>query len=89
MNRILLLALFFICQFALAAENDLPVQDATDAAQQASEPNADSTDDGSDLIAAEIEETNDAEDAEDEGSVRFIPTEQISQDLGVSFPVDI
>lgn len=89
MNRILLLALLFICQFALAAENDLPAQDDTDAAQQDSAPNSDSADDGSDLIAAEIEESNDANDAEDEGSVRFIPTEQISQDLGVSFPVDI
>lgn len=30
-------------------------------------------------------------DAEEEidGNARFIPTEQVSQDLGVSFPVDI
>lgn len=29
------------------------------------------------------------EDEEDSGAGRFIPSEQISQDLGVSFPADI
>jgi len=38
-----------------------------------------------DLILADMEE--EPEDALSRG--RFIPTEQISQDLGVSFPVDI
>lgn len=36
------------------------------------------------------EEPNQADDLEEEDSPsRFIPTEQISQDLGVSFPADI
>ncbi len=30
-----------------------------------------------------------SEDSDEESSSRFIPTEEISQDLGVSFPVDI
>jgi len=29
------------------------------------------------------------EDVEEDSAVRFIPTEQLSQDLGASFPVDI
>lgn len=35
------------------------------------------------------EEDADAEESAQESRARFIPTEQISQDLGVSFPVDI
>ena len=31
----------------------------------------------------------DASDEEEQSPERFIPTEEISQDLGVSFPVDI
>ena len=34
-------------------------------------------------------ENNDDEVKEETSDSRFIPTEQISQDLGVSFPVDI
>jgi hypothetical protein len=34
-------------------------------------------------------ENNDGEVAEEESGARFIPTEEISQDFGVSFPVDI
>jgi len=34
-------------------------------------------------------ENNDDEVKEENSDSRFIPTEQISQDLGVSFPVDI
>ena len=34
-------------------------------------------------------EETDSEDGEAEGPGRFIPSEQISQDLGVSFPADI
>ncbi len=37
---------------------------------------------------AESESESATEEAEDEAS-RFVPTEQISQDLGVSFPADI
>tara|TARA_B100001996_G_C18348926_1_gene473185 strand:+ start:236 stop:517 length:282 start_codon:yes stop_codon:yes gene_type:complete len=34
-------------------------------------------------------ESGEAEGQEENSNSRFIPTEQISQDLGVSFPVDI
>ena len=41
---------------------------------------------GDDKISSE---NNDDEVKEENSDSRFIPTEQISQDLGVSFPVDI
>ena len=91
MRKILLFALLGLCQLTLAAENQLPAQDADTEAANAAPPSAESTQgnaDSEELIAAEITETNEADD-EEESSVRFIPTEQISQDLGVSFPVDI
>ncbi len=34
-------------------------------------------------------EQADGQDSEEDSPSRFIPTEQISQDLGVSFPADI
>ena len=81
MRKLLLFALLSFLQLSLAAENDPPSQ-ATD--QQDSNP--ESSIEGDDHIAAEVTETN---EAEVDSSVRFIPTEEISQDLGVSFPVDI
>jgi len=42
-----------------------------------------------DLADSGNNETNDGEVAEEESGARFIPTEEISQDFGVSFPVDI
>ena len=44
------------------------------------------------LAAAENDELilgDEAEEQEEGADSRFIPTEEISQDLGVSFPVDI
>ncbi len=44
------------------------------------------------LAAAENDELilgDEAEEQEEGANSRFIPTEEISQDLGVSFPVDI
>ena len=38
---------------------------------------------------AEAEEESTGETEENEGFERFIPTEQVSRDLGVSFPADI
>ncbi len=46
---------------------------------------ADQQQTGTDSGQADDEQT----DEEEESPSRFIPTEQISQDLGVSFPVDI
>lgn len=42
---------------------------------------------GNELILADIDEEETQDDAQ--SNRRFIPTEEISQDLGVSFPVDI
>jgi hypothetical protein len=81
MRKLLLFALLCFWQTGLGAENDPPSQ-ATD--QQDSNP--ESLLEGDELIAAEVTE---ADEDEADSSVRFIPTEQISQDLGVSFPVDI
>lgn len=89
---ILLIALSFF-QIAWAADNPVPVQNtdevsAEDAIEQTE--NIQSSDSelvpAAELILADIEKTN---EVEEETSDRFIPTEQISQDLGVSFPVDI
>ncbi len=90
----ILFSMVFLCQLSLAIEDELPAQETeplysaspqaqTDAEQ---EPEQEIFDEGSDLIAAEMTETN---EVEEETSARFIPTEEISQDLGVSFPVDI
>ena len=42
-----------------------------------------------DLAENESEVNDEGEVAEEESGARFIPTEEISQDFGVSFPVDI
>ena len=78
---------------ALAAENDPQDQVAGEAvaepelvpAETESEPIQGAVEEN-DLILADVEEDT---EAEEQTSRRFIPTEQISQDLGVSFPVDI
>jgi|TARA_B110000211_G_C13698219_1_gene386236 hypothetical protein len=88
MRKLFLFALLSFCQLAIAAENVPPPQDVDlqEAIQAESEISIESQEDGSDLVAVEI---LDANEEEEESSVRFIPTEEISQDLGVSFPVDI
>ena len=66
----------------------------------AAESSLEQTEDGSGaLVSDEIESTESSDSAtaaaatetsdEEESPGRFVPTEQISQDLGVSFPVDI
>ena len=42
-----------------------------------------------DLAENESEVNDEGDVAEEESGARFIPTEEISQDFGVSFPVDI
>jgi len=55
------------------------VEETTEIDQQAQLEQAASD---AEVIVADVAE-------EEESSARFIPTEEISQDLGVSFPVDI
>ena len=88
MRKLFLFALLSFCQFAIAAESDPPAQDVDpqEVVQTESDISIESQEDGIDLVAVEILDTN---EEEEESSVRFIPTEEISQDFGVSFPVDI
>jgi len=88
MRKLFLFALLSFCQLINAAEGDPPAQDSVlqEAAAIESGSSNEAQENGNDIIAAEILDTN---EDEDEPSVRFIPTEQISQDFGVSFPVDI
>ncbi|MDA1290033.1 MAG: hypothetical protein O3C37_04070 [Proteobacteria bacterium] len=88
MRKLFLFALLSFCKFTIAAENDPPAQyvGPQEAVQAESDSSIEPQKDGSELIAAEILDTN---EDEEESSGRFIPTEEISQDLGVSFPVDI
>lgn len=85
MRKLFLFALLSFCQLTIAAENDPPAQE-TDQLETAEAGQESSQEGDNDLIAAEISDTN---GEEEESSVRFIPTEEISQDFGVSFPVDI
>jgi len=88
MGRIILL-LILLCspQLLWAAENTTPTdaadQETEDALEEAAavQQNVDQ-----ELIVAEEDQSI---DGPEDSPGRFIPTEQISQDLGVSFPVDI
>lgn len=85
MRKLILFIFLTCCQLGIAAENDPPVQDAPQQDGSTQEQGAAQAE-GDDLVPAEVTETN---ESEEESSARFIPTEEISQDLGVSFPVDI
>ena len=94
MQKLMLVIALCFCQMILAADNGLPTQDGDDSVvEDASGGNLVTEDTESelvsedeDLVLADIEKTS---EVEEESSSRFIPTEQISQDLGVSFPIDI
>lgn len=66
-----------------AADNPAPQQEPEAVAPEQS--------DGEQLQEAGEESgaEDNTQDQEEETDARFIPTEEISQDLGVSFPVDI
>lgn len=86
-KRIMLMVLFVFASLSLIAAEPQAAEDETtsDAAGDLSiqpDEQADSEQDSEEVILSD-------EELEGEGPGRFIPTEQISQDLGVSFPVDI
>ena len=90
MRKLIFLVSIGLWQLTLSAgpmqdtdQSQVEADNSTQASPESSQSDADESDD---LIAAEITETN---EVEEESSVRFIPTEEISQDLGVSFPIDI
>jgi len=86
--------LLLLCASALATAQSSSAADqaqgaanaATSAEEQevlASDKQASQSQDSSSQDVAQVE------DEEDASAGRFIPTEQLSQDLGASFPVDI
>ena len=74
--------LFYVIA-SLAAENPLEQTEENSGALVADE--IESAENSDSATAAAATETSD----EEESPGRFVPTEQISQDLGVSFPIDI
>lgn len=76
--------------FAQSASDSDQVQDVADnaAASQQQEVVASETEEqhSQDSAGQDVAQVEDEEDA---STGRFIPTEQLSQDLGASFPVDI
>lgn len=82
-NRALLLIIAMLLSWYSLAQDD---QDQADVSAEPQPP----ANDVQDTAAAQAAATEDAlQEDEEESPGRFIPSEQISQDLGVSFPVDI
>ena len=75
--------MLFYAVASLAAESPLEQTEENSGALVSDE--IESTESSDSATAAAATETPD----EEESPGRFVPTEQISQDLGVSFPVDI
>lgn len=73
-----------------AAENQVEQAEENAEATEEASVEAEAIDGVADQAIDETTAEEAAEELEDEESPgRFVPTEQISQDLGVSFPVDI
>ena len=72
--------IFFISSLVVHAQETDLIEDDQSAAIESLEVNPAET---------QEDESGDNITPDPESEVRFIPTEQISQDLGVSFPVDI
>ena len=75
--------MLFYTMASLAAESPLEQTEENSGALISDE--VESAESSDSATAASATETSD----EEESPGRFVPTEQISQDLGVSFPVDI
>lgn len=85
-----LFSVLFFSQFALTVENKLPPQEGDHESgslilQEESQIEIDSNQE----VGNKSNPTVAEEGGKGESADRFIPTEEISQDLGVSFPVDI
>lgn len=94
MNRISKLILIVLLNLGLVplllAQDSSQTQQETTNPETGDGPDTANAADGTQAIVDESEELILAETEEEEESPdRFIPTEEISQDLGVSFPVDI
>ena len=92
MLKIFMVSLLLLSQVAWAAET--PQQQTEDQGSEETAldtgltPEAAAAGESDDLVPDNEGNEQEAEE-ERKSSGRFIPTEQISQDLGVSFPVDI
>lgn len=86
--KALLLSALFVSAPVWAAEND-PQAQSDNAEQSGQELEEVDIAQSSDAEIAVVDDSDAPENPADEGPSRFIPTEEISQDLGVSFPVDI
>lgn len=86
MNRIGILKLTMLMILMLSAKVSLAVQDA-DTTQELDQEEESVQVEQQNTEMPEQEETTDEEI--EESPSRFLPTEQISQDLGVTFPADI
>jgi len=93
-QKLIVLLAMMIPLFALAQDNQSDDEDQAELSEQSEQQVLDTELTPEELAAAENNElvldNEELVEAEEEGTnSRFIPTEQISQDLGVSFPVDI
>lgn len=94
MHRAILTSLLLVLLMSVAVHAQTQNQDSSQSPQPGS--GSEQTDDNSDQSAQQPEAPSDLPDIDSQpiqagsgGPGRFIPSEQISQDSGVSFPVDI
>ena len=93
MLKIFMVSLLLLSQVAWAAENAPQQQTEDQGSEEAAldtgvTPEEAAAGESDDLVSDNEGNEQEVEE-ERQSSGRFIPTEQISQDLGVSFPVDI
>ena len=87
MKKLIMLMAVFFSLLAWAQNDSVTEEDSIE--QQSTDAELRSEESG---VAEDDEiviENNETEEQEQNSNSRFVPTEQISQDLGVSFPVDI
>ena len=93
MHKIFMVYLLLFSQVIWAAENatEQPTEDQVneEATLDTELPSEEITANESDDLGSGNGEDEEESEEEGQSNGRFIPTEQISQDLGVSFPVDI
>jgi len=95
MTRLRILILVLLCSLgslSLMAAEANNADNADNAGNQSDGSQSDgqlSADGAAEPVTDSEDPQTDEENMPEESPTRFIPTEQISQDLGVSFPVDI
>ena len=84
----ILLLLSLLCLFHAGPALSQPAEPEEAQEENTAEPSGEE-EEAPDLDSAPIAEVDTEEEVEQDSPARFIPSEQISQDLGVSFPADI